>query len=944
MIQKFKTSFFAIITVFSVIISAMPPLAYADGESISGTCGENIIWELNSDGVLTLTGKGAMYNYAYRDYAGEIAPWNKMQQTSNITEVVIGEGITTVGAYAFNNCSQIKKVTLPETMERIENCSFSYCSNMKSINIPNNVNYIGVSAFASDLFLDITVPETVDYVGDNAFYYVPVASKWKEGALYLGKTLYLYKSVSAENENIQIKDGTKRIASNAFINNKSISAVTIPDSVNEIGANAFGGDENLETVTGYKNVNIVGEKAFYKTKWENNLPNGIIYIGNALYKYKQGTDSEDIVIKDGTVNVSNYAFDNTNIKSVTFPSSVKSIGDYSFFRCSLLEKVNFSNGLVSIGMSAFGSCPLIKEVVIPDTVENLSSSAFDNCNAITDFFVGGNINNFENNNILSSKTLVNITVSENNQYFSSKDGVLFNKEKTTLIRYPIAKADTNYTVPDTVTEISNSAFSKVKAIQNVTIPDRVLQIGRYAFNYCENLEYVHMSKSTNTIGEYAFWKCKNLKEIIIPDLVEKIEKYAFWGCSAANKVVIGKNVSQICEYAFYECENLPGVEIPDSVKVMEKGVFSNCSSLKNVTFGTGLTTIADSAFEKCNITGTLVLPENITTLEHAAFIYNGSIKEVKMGNAVNQIDFRVFYGCTNLEKINIPDGVEKLDNTFEGCNSLKEIHIPDSVKELSNTFRFCSLLEKINIPNNMEVCSNAFEYCYSINDVTVGTQNNNYYLENNALIDKRNMQMVLYARKPNTKIYAVPAGVKSFSQAVFYKSDFEKVILPESLQYLGYQVFGKCENLTSITIPKAVKDNIDSYTFTDSMNIKDVYFGGTEQEWKNVYGRSWGNSSIREATVHLNYVPEYSSKTDGEVVTVTASEGADTYVKVFVAGYKNGKMIWSDIKDTFILAPQTEINVKEFEKYAPNDADQVKVFILSNTQPLKPIADKSKIK
>ena len=193
--------------------------------------------------------------------------------------------------------------------------------------------------------------------------------------------------------------------------------------------------------------------------------------------------------------IGNGAFRNCYIlTSITIPYGVTSIGDYAFESCTGLESITIPDGVTSIGNGAFENCFELTSINIPDGVTSIGTNAFNGCSGLTD-----------------------ITVDSNNPYYCSEIGVLFNKNKTTLICYPAGKTDSSYTIPDGVTSIEYAAFEACTGLTSITIPDGVTSIGYYAFERCTGLDSITIPDSVNSIGYEAFNRCTKLTSIYIPD-------------------------------------------------------------------------------------------------------------------------------------------------------------------------------------------------------------------------------------------------------------------------------------------------------------------------------------------------------------------------------------------------------------------------------------------
>ena len=308
--------------------------------------------------------------------------------------------------------------------------------------------------------------------------------------------------------------------------------------------------------------------------------------------------------------------------------SVTSIGDDAFNWCDSLTSVTIPNSVTSIGDRAFAGCSSLTSITIPDSVTSIGDWAFDGCSKLNQ-----------------------INVDTANTTYSSVNGVLFNKDKTALKRYPEGKADTSYSIPDGVTYIGDSAFLNCSNLTSITIPNSVTSIGDWAFYDCDNLASITIPDSVTSIGGEAFRSCDSLTSVTIGNGVTSIGKSVFEYCSRLTSITIPDSVTSIGRYAFSGCSSLTSVTIPNSVTSIGKSAFEYCSSLTSITIPDSVTSIGDDAFSGCSSLTSITIPNSVTRIDDSAFAYCNSLTSITIPSRVTSVGHYAFCGCSSLKDV-----------------------------------------------------------------------------------------------------------------------------------------------------------------------------------------------------------------------------------------------------------------------------------------------------
>ena len=301
---------------------------------------------------------------------------------ASITSITIPDGVTKIDAETFNDCTSLTSITVPNSVTCISHWAFWDCTSLKNITIPDSVTSIGESTFRGCTSLtSITIPDSIIGIGRGAFddtAYYNNTSNWDNGILYIGN--HLIDAKDDVSGSVEIKQGTKVIADEAFYGCTSLASVTIPDSVTSIGDDAFYGCTSLASVTIPDSVKSIGDEAFYGCESLSNvtIPNNVTKIGDRTFV--NCTSLTSVTIPDGVISIGYYAFSGcTSLKSVAIPNSVTSISDGAFEYCRSLTSVTIPNGVTIINYKTFYYCTSLTNIVIPDSVTSIGDYAIYYC-------------------------------------------------------------------------------------------------------------------------------------------------------------------------------------------------------------------------------------------------------------------------------------------------------------------------------------------------------------------------------------------------------------------------------------------------------------------------------------------------------------------------------------------------------------------------------------
>ena len=544
----------------------------------SGTCGAMLSWVLTDDGTLTISGTGAMTNFVTQGLSDN--PWDNY--SDQITNVVIKNGVTTIGNGAFSWFSALESVTIPSSVTSIGEFAFGCCFALTSITIPDSVTSIGEYAFYNTPLASLKLPSALKTIGSNAF----------EGCAI---------------QSVTIPGGVTSMGSSLFFNCTSLASVTVAEGVTAIDDGAFNGCY-AQTIVLPSTLKTIGSNALAQSGITAiSIPAGVTAIGTDAFH------------------------DCDSLESVTIPAGVTVVKESTFYDCGALTDVVITEGVTTIESYAFAFCESLETVTLPESLATIDMAAFNKDNNLTTVNYAGSESQWNAISIgTSNDPLTNAQIVYGKQdtpvetviasgacgeslnwtqldtdadgtgdlLVISGTGAMTDFSAEGAPWYDTRTDITDVIIEEGVTSIGDYAFYYCGQIETVEIPDSVQSIGSDAFNYCRSLKSVAIPYGVTTIEAYTFYECAALESVSIPDTVEIIEERAFFNCSALEEITLPKSLRIMARYALAGTA-IKSVVIPSGVTNINDYTFSNCKSLESVTFPRGLRIIGYRILTNC---------------------------------------------------------------------------------------------------------------------------------------------------------------------------------------------------------------------------------------------------------------------------------------------------------------------------------------------------------
>ena len=772
------------------------------------------------------------FSYTVKDSAVTIVKYTGPGGEVKIPEKIKGLPVTEIGQKAFLACVKMIRVELPAGLIRLGDSAFGSCSGLTHVEIPSTVTDIGNFAFDRCYALaSITIPNSVTRIGDYAFSSctsLPTVTI-PESVTSIGARAF---NVCSGLLNITIPNKVASIGGNAFLGCIKLTRVTIPASVTTIGPGPFTGCSALVEIT------VDEANPVYCS------------VDGVLFEKKNSIPLQCPQGKAGTYKI---------------PDGVTKIGPGAFTNCTKLTGVTIPNSVTEIGTNAFAGCTSLSSINIPASVSSIVGVPFSGCSALTA-----------------------IMVDAANPFYSSEDGVLFNKQKTVLILCPGSKAG-HYEIPGSVTTISPAAFADCLNLTGITIPNSVSEIGGGAFSRCTGLMSMAIPASVHQIGADAFLACAKLMAIKVDSanpaysssedgVLFSKDKAKLVRCPPGKTGSYGvpNGVTSIERLAFGDCANLTDITLPDSVSQICAYAFSGCARLNRIEIGKGLQGIGQRAFYPCVGLAYVILSGNIPNGDvHPEIFYSSRtitvchLPESKgwgkefAGRPTALWDAKLRY-CYTIDKdavtlikylgqggdVTIPDKIGGFpvvgiaESAFQNCTTLTSLTVPTGVTGIiGRAFDGCSGLAKVTLPAGVTSMGaspmgqlNPFVNCPKLVSITVDAANPTFRSNAEGILFNKEMTSLLAYPRGRPGTCTIPDGVTSVGLAAFEGCDgLTEVKIPRSVTALGpypkgaSNPFQNCPKLTSIAVDQmnaTYSSTADGVVFSKDKTVLGCYPSG----------------------------------------------------------------------------------------------------------------------
>ncbi len=348
---------------------------------------------------------------------------------------------------------------------------------------------------------------------------------------------------------LSVPSGVKVIGQGAFKNCERLEKLIIGDEVEQLRGEACRGCKSMKELTLPANVRKVGESAFRDCISLTSLvaENDDLELGERAFE--NCASLKDVRLKDGMTEIYGGVFNSCKaLEDIKLPKKLTILGESSFANCVTLKKIDIPENVTKLDDMVFNGCIELSEVKLKNNITKIGKNVFKDCKSLSTFFIPASVSSIGSGPFRGCCNLQSIVVDLKNKWFKSLDGILFNKNKSTIICYPAQREGDVYQIPDSVTVISDWAFCECISLKKIEIPDSVSEIGEGAFYSCSSLEEIVLPDSVVKIDDTAFRGCSSLKRIVIPDSVHEFGWGLFNGCDDVEVICgIHSDAAKYCD-------------------------------------------------------------------------------------------------------------------------------------------------------------------------------------------------------------------------------------------------------------------------------------------------------------------------------------------------------------------------------------------------------------
>lgn len=676
-------------------------------------------------------------------------PNNAFDGLYNVLEINLNEGISSVGACAFYNCSSLRKLTIPSTVTYMGSEVLNGCYSLETLSIPfpgteqNNDNFQALFGYSLPYALKNLTITADDEISSNVFFNCYSIENIIFESSLLSIEDYAF-SYCTSLKNVVIPETLISIGKCAFYECINLRSITLPESINNIEEDAFYNCYKLSEVYDYTDFNLskgdpsCGYVAYYAINIYKNgdtaqrvQDNGFTFIRD------NKKDSEwylvDYTLNNGICNLpSEFEYDDStvfryniapslfrddiNLVEVNLSEAVQSIGKDSFYNCYNLTKANLSDSCINIvSESAFENCSCLENVYFPSSLETIEERAFFNCSLLK------SVTLYENVSLIEDDAFWGCTSLREVYNLSQLDIAVDQYDNGAVSYYAFIVHDDLYDEPLTEVKIGDLIF--MKSDNNWFLAGHTSENGElYLNSFWYNNRYI----DSYSIPRNAFINCESIISITVSDAVKSINRDAFSYHYDIKTVDFGSNYSLTNSDISWLINQyqLKSIVFPTSLTEIPYDVIRNLWNLETVSFegNYNIYTIPHSTFSGMGSLKNIILPGSISHVEDYAFNECSSLTSIDLANC-SEIGNYAFYGCSSLVSVNLSDYLQSIGScAFGYCHSLRNIDLSSSYLTYipESAFISCVKLQSVYLSDQLvSIGMSAFEGCSSLSAITI---------------------------------------------------------------------------------------------------------------------------------------------------------------------------------------------------------------------------------